>query len=301
MRPVVISALLLLLAGAGGCRKQTEPDRVPAEALEVAVPLEYSVDISVPERLRAREGVQISVHVAASESLTRPNDAVESSRVHVVAVSRDLAWYEHVHPHLDGDAYRAVLTFPTDGEYILHSIVPMRDRPQLVQKRTVVVGHPASKELQRELMISPRESRSGRYTVRLRSDPEPPAAGGWSSLIFQISRDGTPVTNLTPTGTLGHMAILREGGEDFVYAHSTDGEAVSGVRAQTHQPAIPPSVDNTHQRHTGDTGPEVTFHTQFPRPDRYKLWVEFSAGENSIKSDFVVEVGQRVPVATHVP
>ena len=290
---------LLLLALGSGCRERDQPDVAATTDVPITESAAaYSVDIAAtPDRPRPREEVRITLRIAAPSGSLPQSEPDGNRAVHVVAVSRDLAWYEHVHPQLDRESYIARLTFPRAGEYVLYAIVLPEDGPELVRKQDLIVGtNPGTAKV--PLTISPRERRTGRYTVRLRTNPEPPAIGDWSSLIFDVLRDGEPVTNLTPTGTLGHMVILREGGEDFVYAHSTDGEAVKGVRARAHLPALPGSLD-THRRHTGDTGPEVTFHTQFPRVGKYKVWVEFLAGGDAIKADFVVDVGEPRPPAPH--
>jgi hypothetical protein len=291
---------LVLLALGSGCGEREQADPSPTTEVPVTESAAtYAVEIAAtPERPRPGEEVRITLRVAAPSRALPRSEADGNTAIHLVAVSRDLAWYEHVHPQLDRETYHvARLKFPRAGQYVLHAIVLPTDGPELVQKQDLIVGTKAGTAT-RPLTISPRERRTGRYTVRLRTDPEPPAIGDWSSLIFDISRDGEPVTDLTPTGTLGHMVILREGGEDFVYAHSTDGEAVKGVRARAHLPALPGSLD-THRRHTGDTGPEVTFHTRFPRVGKYKVWVELLAGGDAIKADFVVDVGEPKPPEPH--
>lgn len=216
--------------------------------------------------------------------------------VHLVAVSSDLRWYEHFHPQGEGNTWTSGITFPVAGRYILYAIIRPPNGPQRVEKQIVIAGGETQSPSTQPLSASAREKVSGKYTVRLRTKPEPPEATIWSSLIFEISRDGAPVTNLTPTGRLGHMVVIGEGGEDFVYAHSTDGEALSGIRGRAHQPALPNEIDNDHRRHIGDTGPEVIFHAQFPRTGLYKIWVEFTAGGEPIRADFVLDVGPPKPV-----
>lgn len=302
MRRAMSRLLLLVLVSGSGCSDESAldaPSAVDAPSTVAATPaLDYAAQIAtLPERPSAGQETRVALRITAP-SESPQLESIASNPVHLVAVNRDLTWYEHRHPQLTSGVYAAALTFPADGEYVLHAILWPKDRPQLVQKQIVTVGKPARATAPQRLTISPRVARSGRYTTRLRSAPETPATGDWTSLIFDISRDGEPVTNLTPTGTLGHMVILREGGEDFVYAHSTDGEALRGVRSRAHLPALPPSLDD-HRRHLGDTGPEVTFHTQFPRVGRYKMWVEFLAGGEAIRADFVIDVENPKPPAPH--
>jgi len=41
-------------------------------------------------------------------------------------------------------------------------------------------------------------------------------------------------------------------------------------------------------------GPEVSFHTQVPKPGRYKVWAQFKRGEEVIVADFVVNVEKSI-------
>lgn len=301
MKRATIAGLLIVTAFLHGCRNsEPETETAPAETVSAAISSEPDVTIAVsPEIPPVGKPAEVRVQVIAPSGSPPRLEPIAGIPVHLVAVNRDLTWYEHVHPSSEGEAWVSGMTFRQPGESVLHVILKPENYRQLVHKRIVTVGTGAATAPKRPLVISPREKRSESYMVRLRSNPEPPAAGIWSSLIFEISRDGKPVTNLTPTGTLGHIVILREGGEDFVFAHSTDGEALRGLRGRAHLPTLPKELDS-HRRHVGDTGPEVTFHTQFPRLGKYKLWVEFLAGSESVKADFVVDVGNPPPPPKHV-
>lgn len=297
MQRAVIAGVLMILAGVSGCRDR-EPDP-PDVNQTTAVPKPSGPQVRialVPERPSARTSAAVRAQIiAASESPARL-EPIAGSPVHLVAVNRDLSWYEHLHPRADGDSWTTAITFPTEDDYILYVIARPANFAQIVRKQSIRVGSGAISTARKPLEASPRQKRSGDYTIQLRTNPDPPAAGIWNSLVFNVSRNGEPVTNLTPTGSLGHMVILAEGGEDFVYAHSTDGEALSGIRGRAHVPARPTSLDDSHRGHIGDTGPEVTFHSQFPRVGKYKIWVEFLAGNESVKSDFVIDAGKPKPV-----
>lgn len=290
---------LLLLLLASGCRKEAPIDEPRDEpVVSVTTSTEFSVRIAtVPERPVAGRQTRVSLTIATPSGSLPQLPPGAAGGIHVVAVNRDLTWYEHLHPRLNGETHETALTFPRDGEYVLHVIVRPSNASQFVRRQAITVGR-GVEDAPRPLSVSPREAHSGVYTVRLGSDPEPPAAGIWNALTFSITRDGQPVTNLTPTGMSGHMIIVRQGGEDFVYAHSTDGEALSGIRGRAHLPALPKALDD-HRRHKGDTGPEVTFHTIFPQIGRYKIWVEFLAGDEPVEAAFVVEVGKPKPPPPH--
>lgn len=291
------AALLLSFAMWGiACeRRESElPDVKPNAA--TPVPDAFALTISVdPERPVAGKQTNIGVQVGRGGD-PPPLELIAGHPVHLVAVSSDLRWYEHLHPQGEGSTWTSGITFPVAGRYILYAIIRPPTGPERVEKRIVIAGGETQSPSAQPLSTSPREKVSGRYTVRLRTNPEAPEATIWNSLIFEISRDGEPVTNLTPTGRLGHMVIIGEDGEDFVYAHSTDGEALSGIRARAHQPATPNRTADDHRRHVGDTGPEVIFHAAFRRTGKYKVWVEFVAGGDPLRADFVLDVGPPKPV-----
>lgn len=269
---------------------------MPAAMPEAPLRAEHrAVARLIPEAPVSREPAEVTVEIEGPSGGVPQLEPIAESDVHLVAVSRDLSWYEHRHPRRDGDTWKATLTFPVPGEYVLHTIFRPKNGSQIVQKQVVRVNGAAPGAARKQSQASPREQRDGKYTVRLTANPEPPAAGVWNALTFSISRDGKPATDLVPTGTLGHIVILREGGEDFVYAHSTDGEAIGGIRGRAHVRASPSESGADHRRHVGDTGPEVTFHTHFPKIGRYGMWVEFRAGDDTIDADYVLDVRQRPP------
>lgn len=291
--------LLLVALAFAGCTRSRERsiERSPVtdapEPAAAPVPSDYSVSIDKPARLVAGRDLAVVVHITSPTGGVPALEDIAGSAVHVMIVNRSLSFYQHVHPHPENGAYAATVRFPSNGDYIVHTIFqPAVDRPEEVRKEVWRVG--ATTGVAARPAISLDAKRSGGYIISLRTDPSPPATHNWSSLIFHVEKNGQPFRDLTPTGTLGHMVILGEGGEDFVYAHSTDGEALSGVRAKAHVRALPPGLDRSHS-HGGDTGPDVTFHTQFPHPGRYKAWVEFSAGGEKIEADFTFDVGEARP------
>lgn len=290
MRLAYIGILLVIAIAVSSCRDEDQTTSVPMA--ETAVSREQRAILTItPERPLARQTTTVSVALDAPTGGMPELEPIAGADVHLVAVNRDVSWYEHLHPRRDTSTWNAVITFPNAGEYVLHTIFRPKNAAQIVSKQVVTVGGASTALPRQRLAASPRAARSANNMIRLRTEPEPPAAGIWNSLIFTIEREGMPVTNLVPTGTLGHIVILREGGEDFVYAHSTDGEAMGGMRGRAHLPARP-SGSEDHSRHVGDGGPEVTFHTRFPMIGKYRMWVEFRTATETIEADFLVDVEQ---------
>lgn len=247
---------------------------------------------TIPETPPPGEETRLELTIRSDAPLML--DPIAGEVMHFFVVSRDMSWNEHVHPESASGSYAATVRFPAAGEYVVYSIFKPAGRAQAVNNWPVEVG--SRRGPVAPLASSDRQTRAGHYAVDLRTEPVTPRIDQWTSLVFTISRRGQPVTNLTPTGTLGHIVILREGAVEFVYAHSTDGEAVGGVRGRAHVPATP-SGANRHERHKGDTGPVVTFHTRFPKAGRYKIWAQFKAGDVTIEPDFTIDVAELSPPA----
>lgn len=294
--------MIFVCAVLAGCREQPLPQE-DAAAATVPIPAahsesDHSTQIALqttPEKPEAQRATRLAVAITGSDATAL--EPIAGQLVHVFAVTRDLSWHEHIHPKLEGDSYVGSISFPAGGEYVVYAIYKPRSSAEVVTKWAVAVnGSPtAPKPLQPTASVTT----SGAYTVRLRPTPDPPSTTGWNALRFTIEREGEPVTDLTPTGSLGHIVILREGAEEFSYAHSTDGEALAGVRARLHVPATP--IGNTHERHQEDTGPDVTFHTRFSTPGRHKIWAGFTVGADEIDVEFVVDVGNAPPSQPHEP
>jgi hypothetical protein len=78
------------------------------------------------------------------------------------------------------------------------------------------------------------------------------------------ARRGTPVTDLQSyLGAPAHLLILSTDLADVVHSHPSDIES---------------------------TGPTVEFDAVFPRPGRYKMWVQFQRDDEVVTAPFVVDV-----------
>ncbi|HVT02470.1 MAG TPA: hypothetical protein VHL58_03735 [Thermoanaerobaculia bacterium] len=214
---------------------------------------------------------------------------LQTKALHVMVVGKNLDWFEHIHPIREpGGDFCMTIVFPSDGAYLVYADFAPDKEPEEMQQQKLQVGSavPQSTPLQE----TPLTKKIGAYEVRLKMVPTNPEDDpGWKALTFHLTRSGNPVHDLQALDTLGHLLILRDGAEDVVYAHSTDGEATGGVRAMAHLPALPTGVGE-HQHRGDNLGPDVTFHARFGKPGLYKLWAEFHPGKDHVTADFVVAI-----------
>ncbi|AII11172.1 hypothetical protein [Rhodococcus opacus] len=189
-------------------------------------------------------------------------------QLHLIAVRRDMAEFQHVHPVLDAagtwsvpldltraGAYRVFADFTPDGGegltlggdlQVAGSYDPQPLPP--VAASAVVDG----------------------YTVSLDGTLTP---GQASKVTLTVSRDGQPVTDLQPyLGAYGHLVALRAADLGYLHVHP-DGHPGDGVTAP---------------------GPGIDFSVTTPSAGDYRLFLDF-------QHDGVVRTAEFTLTAGNVP
>jgi uncharacterized membrane protein len=196
---------------------------------------------------------------------------VHEHLLHLIIVSEGLSFFDHVHPVRQADgSFTLDYKFPHGGQFLLFAdITPSGERAQVFRLRVTVTGEnpPATK-----ISMSPTLAREiGPYHVEMIVQPRTLVAERETQLAFRLELDGKPVTDLNPyIGAMGHCVIISEDTQCYLHSHPQQFVA-----------ALPPDARG---------GPEVAFHTMFPKPGRYKVWGQFKRGDNIIVADFVVNV-----------
>lgn len=185
--------------------------------------------------------------------------AVEHEKqLHLIAVRRDFAGFQHVHPTLGSDG-----TWTTDLELrpgawrVLADFVPAGGEGLTLGADLLVSGDapPAAPADDR------RTDTPDGYTVDLAGDLE---SGAAADLTVRVSRDGEPVTDLEPyLGAYGHLVALREGDLAYLHVHPEDGEP----------------------------GPDVPFVAEVPSAGTYRLFFDFQHDGEVRTASFVVTAG----------
>jgi hypothetical protein len=107
-------------------------------------------------------------------------------------------------------------------------------------------------------------------TAELIPTPRRLTAGTHAQLLFRLTQNGKPMIDLEPyIGAMGHCVILSEDTQQYLHSHP--------------EQLFPPKLG-------ARGGPDVAFHTTFPRSGRYKVWGQFKRGDKVIVADFVVDV-----------
>ena len=237
-------------------------DLVPIPAPKVG---EYKLDVHTDRDRRTGTiiGLRFAVREPDTSALVERLQVVHEKTFHLFIISRDLRFFDHVHPdRRDDGSYELRQALP-DGEYMLIAdFLPAGETSQMVQ-RAIVSGRPA--------LASGAVATAGEMArtvtadgLRVRLEAGPMVAGKEVLLTFSVTdaRTGTPVTDLQPyLGAPAHMLIVRADLGDAIHAHPE--EVATG-------------------------GPTVSFHPLVPAVGDYKLWIQFQRAGRVVTVPFVL-------------
>lgn len=227
---------------------QRAPDSVPGGLMTSQSGYTLQPSASV---LEADAGAVVAFRVLGPDG--RPVESFTQSHeksLHLIAVRRDMASYQHVHPIRDRQGvWRAPLDLSKAGEYrLIADFVPAATGDPVTLGTDLSV---AGEYAPRPLPAPSRTARVGDYTVTLDGRLVP---GEESALRLSVSRDGRPVTDLQPyLGAYGHLVVLRDGDLAYLHVHPA-GELGDG---------------------TTRPGPGVTFFATTPSTGTYRLFLDF--------------------------
>lgn len=197
-------------------------------------------------------------------SLPVPLDVEHEKKIHLIAVSDDLSWFDHIHPEYQPDgSYLIKETFPHGGKYLLYSdYKPTGSTHQLEKTEIQVEGKTKAPATYKETKTV---ATSGKYTVALK--PE----GGRFLSNQEIHFDGEftkggkqfDVNGLQSyLGAKGHMVGIHTQSKAYAHLH--------------------PEVENG----------SLHFHATFPEAGMYRVWLQFNADDQLHTVDFTIMVEQ---------
>ncbi|GAA2225181.1 hypothetical protein GCM10010232_07850 [Streptomyces amakusaensis] len=175
--------------------------------------------------------------------------AEHGKKLHLIAVRRDTAGFQHVHPVMDGKGTWSVGVTLEPGDWRFFA-----DIHPAGHDGTLTLGIDASVAGQYDPRPVPEDTRTarvGEYTVTLDGELVP---GEASDLTLTVSREGRPVTDLEPyLEAYGHLVALRVGDLGYLHVH----------------PEGAPGDGST------EPGPRITFMAAAPSGGVYRLYLDF--------------------------
>jgi len=235
-------------------RDETEEER--------AVRAEWSWENGAPEA-----GVPASLVISLKDGADRPVENLRinnEKKMHLIAVSRDLSRFLHIHPEYAGEGeFKIAIDFPTGGEYRLFADFMPAGMNELTRGGRVSVkgeapkGGPivASKSL---------KAKAGGMEIELRLGHLMAGMPSTIAFTFRDLKTGKPVRDLEPyLGAVGHVIAIDPAAERFIHVHPVNG---------------------------GSSGPQALFAIHFPTGGTYKLWGQFKKDGELLTVPFVIDV-----------
>ncbi|MBC9712360.1 hypothetical protein H9Y04_07220 [Streptomyces sp. TRM66268-LWL] len=208
----------------------------------------YAVELDATVLGAGRQTVSFRVNGPDGRPVTE-FEAEHDKELHFIAVRRDTAGFQHVHPVRDEKGTWSVEVDLTPGDWRFFT-----DVHPAGHDGTLTLGIDAAVAGSYEPQPLPEvtgSARSGEYTVTLDGELRPAEA---SELTLTVHRNGRPVTDLQPyLSAYGHLVALRVGDLGYLHVHP-EGEPGDGVT-----PA----------------GPEISFMAVAPTAGTYRLFLDF--------------------------
>jgi hypothetical protein len=191
-------------------------------------------------------------------------DISHEKDIHLIVVSKDLSYFDHIHPEYKGKGeFQINYTFPSGGEYELIADYKPTNAQSETQKQWIKVEGDASAQVaiqpDKELtkVIDGKE-------VTLNIDNLAANKELNVTFTFKDAKTKQSITNLQPyLGAVGHIVILDKEAQDYLHVHPTDEKS---------------------------TGPDAKFMTTFPKSGVYKIWGQFQQDGKVFAVPFIVNV-----------
>ena len=243
----------------------------------------YSLILSTePQTVKSGEGVILNFSLVNNETKQTIKDLeiVHEKILHLIIVSKNLAYFDHIHPEMNADGSLSVKTkFDKGGDYVLFAdLTPKGEKKsQVFDIPLKVTGEPVA-----NIPLTVRNTfETEGFNATMTTDPSDLVANKSTEIVVKLTKNGKDVTDLQNyLGALGHMVVISEDASMYLHVH-------------------PMEVDEGHEGHGNmkmdpdkitKSGPDVVFHTNFPKPGIYKVFVQFNPGSKLITTNFVVNV-----------
>ncbi|NHN33314.1 hypothetical protein [Paenibacillus agricola] len=191
-------------------------------------------------------------------------DVNHEKQLHLILVSKDLSYFDHIHPEYMGKGLFEISTmFPKNGEYkLIADFIPTGSQ-QKTENHWVQVGNEKA-ALEPIIPDTSLTKTVDNKEVTLQFDKLQAGKEVQMNFSFKDSKTQAPITNLQPyLGAVGHVVIISSDVEHYIHNHPLEEKA---------------------------TGPDAKFATFFPKSGVYKIWGQFQQNSQVIIVPFVVQV-----------
>ncbi len=248
----------------------------------------YSLNMTTyPQDLKAGEEVTFNFSLMDNETKQPVKDLeiVHEKIFHLIIVSKNLAYFNHIHPEKNSDGSLSVKTkFDKGGDYVLFAdLKPKGEKASQVFNIPLMVGGDPLENIPLTLRNT---FETDGYSIVMTTKPKELIANKSTEIIVDITKNGKDVTDLKNyLGALGHMVIISEDAAMYLHVHPMEAQKKDDGHKDEEMKDMKMDSNNATK-----SGPTVIFHTNFPKPGIYKVFAQFNPGGKLITTNFVINV-----------
>lgn len=221
---------------------------------------------SSPQTIEAGKSVTLSFTPKNKDNTSAavPLAVEHEKKIHLIMVSEDLSWFNHIHPEYQADgSYIVPETFPNGGNYILFAdYKPSGSTHQLEKINVTATGKPKNPTAYTTSKLG---STIDGLTLTLQPEGGKFFSGQLSHIKAVLTQNGKAIDANTLENYLGakaHMVVIGLSDKNYLHVH--------------------PEVENG----------SFDLHTTFDKAGIYRGWVQFQKDGKLYTTDFVILVEQ---------
>jgi hypothetical protein len=218
------------------------------------------------EHPKANEKIPISILIKdKSGKPIESFDTVHEKKMHLFIISKDLAYFSHIHPKYKGNGeFDITTTFPAGGDFkLISEFTPNGGGDSSVETHW---QHVEGEEAKEEPLVPDQELTKVVDGKKVSLSFDHLMAGMTLHMTFTINdaKTNQPINDLQPyLGAMGHTVAMTADAEKYLHIHPMT---------------------------TAGNGPRVIFMTIFPEKGIYKIWGQFQHDGKVFTVPFVVNV-----------
>jgi hypothetical protein len=220
---------------------------------------------TIPATVAPKQEVTLSLTPRLKDNNTEqvPLDVEHEKKIHLIVVSEDLSYFDHIHPEMNADgSYTVKHTFPAGGNYTLFADYKPSGGNHTVDNLPVTVtgSAPAARKYGADKLVSE-------------------AGDGFS--VTLMPEGGRFVTN-TPMHIKGK--VLKNGKDVDV------NTLENYLGAKAHMVVVSLEEKKYLHVHPGVEGGSFDLHTTFDKPGVYRGWIQYQSSGKVYTNDFTINV-----------
>ena len=261
----ILTGLLTFLLTACGTNPSWEEEEQNIEVSDRIVTEDVKVEWELDGNQAPDKETLIRLQITNNEKPIEEFEINHEKLLHLIIVSKDLSYFNHVHPEYKGKGiFEIENEFPAGGEYRMVADFKPTDGNSMSKMEWVMVEGETIQPLPVTVDDRLEKTVDGKK-VSLSIDPQL-EAGKELTLKFTLRDESTnqPISDLEPyLGSIGHVVVFSEDGERYLHVHALEDQG---------------------------RGPEALFETNFPKSGTYKIWGQFQKDGEVFTVPFVVKV-----------